>query len=239
MSDTPTIAVKDTNRLVEECQGLVRHLAMQIRSRTPQWIETDDLISYGQLGLLQAAKDFDPSKGVKFSTFAFYRIRGAIFDGVNKLNWFRAARDPETKYNQMADDVIQQTMSESRQEDGKTSSGDLVAEASWLGQIASSLAVVYLAATDGDQMTDVVDAEAADPSDEMMERETSDKLKKALEQLPVDAAALMRAVYYEDRTLQEAADRLGISKSWASRVHARALEQLARTMRQIAPEEAS
>jgi len=227
------MADRSNDHLIEECQGLVRHLVQQVRTRTPAWVETDDLISYGQLGLVQAAHDFDPARGVKFSTFAFYRIRGAIFDGVNKLMWFRKTRDPEVKFNQMADSVIQSSMKEAPARD-LGSRDDLAREASWFTQVANSLAVVYLAAADADHSTDVVDESAAAPWSEMVERETSLKLRQAMESLPADAAALVRAVYYEDRTLQEAADRLGISKSWASRVHAKALEQLARSMKQYA-----
>ena len=236
MTDTSTFNEKD--RLVLECQGLVRHLAQQVRSRTPAWIETDDLIGYGQVGLLQAARDFDPAKGTKFSTFAYYRIRGAIFDGVHKLSWFRADRDPETKYNQMADSLLQTTMSETTStESGKTV--ELTHEASWFSRIASSLAIVYLASADEEGRTaDVVDESAPAPWFGLVQRETSGKLREAMERLPPDAAALIRAVYYEDRTLQEAADRLGISKSWASRMHARALEQLARHMKELDPGEA-
>lgn len=230
MSETTSSDEKD--RLVHECQGLVRHLVQQVRTRTPAWIETDDLISYGQIGLLQAARDFDPDKGVKFSTFAFYRIRGAIFDGVNKLSWFRSVRDPETKYQQMADSLIKTTTSETPMPE-QNSKDELSREASWFTQLAGSLAVVYLATVDEQGIpADVVDKTAEAPSSRLEKSETNSQLKAAMEQLPADAGALIRAVYFEDRTLQEAADRLGISKSWASRVHARALEQMARIMRQ-------
>lgn len=236
MADTSTLNEKD--RLVLECQGLVRHLAQQVRPRMPAWVETDDLISYGQVGLMQAARDFDPARGTKFSTFAYYRIRGAIFDGVNKLMWFRSDRDPETKYNQMADSLIETTMSEG----GSSASGavdELTREASWFSRMAGSLAIVYLAASDEEgRTTDVIDRSATAPWSAIIQRETSGKLCVAMERLPPDAAALIRAVYYEDRTLQETADRLGISKSWASRMHARALEQLARHMKELDPGEA-
>jgi RNA polymerase sigma factor for flagellar operon FliA len=231
---TNALDISERNRLVEECQGLVRHLAQQVRSRTPAWVESDDLISYGQIGLMQAARDFDPAKGVKFSTFAFYRIRGAIFDGVNKLTWFRASREPEVKYNQMADSLIQAATASSPT--APASTADLTQEASWFSQIAGSLAVVYITAMDADSGTaEVVDDSVKAPWSDMVKHETSCKLQEAMKELPSDAAALVRAVYYEDRTLQEAADRLGISKSWASRLHAKALEQMARHLRQSDP----
>lgn len=236
MFDTSPLNEKD--RLVHECQGLVRFLTQQVRSRTPAWVETDDLIGYGQVGLLQAARDFDPEKGTKFSTFAYYRIRGAIFDGVNKLMWFRADRNPETKYNQMADSLLQTTTSESTSTEPV--GNELTREASWFSRVAGSLAVVYLASADEEGRTaEVVDKSTLAPWFGLVQRETSGKLREAMERLPPDAAALIRAVYYEDRTLQEAADRLGISKSWASRMHAGALEQLSRSMKQLDPGETS
>ena len=222
-----TDASVSKERLVEECQGLVRFLAQQVRSRTPSWVEMDDLVGYGQVGLMQAARDFDPTQGTKFSTYAYYRIRGAIFDGVNKLTWCRSTRDAESKYDQLTDSAIQMTSANSPPSDS------VAQEASWLSRTAGALAVSYLAAADGSGRTaDVVDPAARAPWSGMVQRETHLQLSQAIDRLPADAAALVRAVYYEDQTLQEAADRLKISKSWASRMHARALEQLARHMKQ-------
>jgi RNA polymerase sigma factor for flagellar operon FliA len=225
-----TASSLDRDKLAAECQGLVRHLAQQVRQRMPSWVEMDDLIGYGQVGLMQAARDFDPARGNKFSTFAFYRIRGAIYEGVNKLMWFRASRNPEAKYGPMADDLLETTA-------GDQSTGaaggreELATEASWLGRMTASLAMIYLAsAGDEGKPLDLVDSKAAAPWSEMADSESRSGLRTAMEQLPPDAAALIRAVYFEDRTLQEAADRLGISKSWASRMHAKALEQLAQKL---------
>lgn len=222
----------ERDRLVNDCQGLVRHLAQQVRKRMPAWVEMDDLIGYGQVGLLQAARDFDPARGNKFSTFAFYRIRGSIFEGVNKLMWFRAARNPETKYGPMADDLLETTANDRP----GGSPADLAGEASWLGRMTASLAMIYLAsAGDEGKPLDLADPDADAPWSGLADRESRDKLGQALNLLPPDAAALIRAVYYEDRTLQEAADRLGISKSWASRMHAKALEQLAGGLNRLDP----
>ncbi|HVJ85900.1 MAG TPA: sigma-70 family RNA polymerase sigma factor [Caulifigura sp.] len=224
-----TVSSIEKDRLVEECQGLVRHLAQQVRKRMPSWVEMDDLVGYGQVGLMQAARDFDPQRGNKFSTFAFYRIRGAIYEGVNKLMWFRAARSPESKYGPMADDLLETAAGD--QAAGEGAKADLATEASWLGRMTASLAMIYLASAGNEgKPLDVVDAQGDQPWQDMSDNESKSKLAKALDHLPPDAAALMRAVYYEDRTLQEAADRLGISKSWASRMHAKALEQLAQRL---------
>lgn len=214
-------------KLVEDCQGLVRSLARQIHSKFSSRLELDDLVGYGQLGLMQAAQDFDPDRGNKFSTYAYYRIRGAIFDGVNKLQWFRAVRDPEIRTGPLVDAVLEEAGSENAAQ-----TGDVNSEANWLGNIAASLAVLYLASSeDPDSRTEVADDSTPAPWEGVVQQETQTRLHQAINSLPAESAELIRTVYLEDTTLQEAADRLGISKSWASRLHSRALEQLARHLK--------
>ncbi len=214
-------------QFVEECQGLVRFLARKIHSRLSASVELDDLIGYGQIGLLQAANEFDPNHGTKFSSFAFYRIRGAIYDGVSKLQWFRTSRRTAVRSDELADSI---------QKNCSTSTGhnDLSADVNWFRQISSSLAVVFLSSCGSE--TDEFSSEFADrstaaPWSELDRAEISQKLHEAIQSLPTDSAALVLAVYFKKQTLQEAGQQLGISKSWASRMHARAIEQLARCLR--------
>ncbi len=216
-------------QLVEECQGLVRFLARRLHSRLPRSVELDDLIGYGQIGLLQAAGDYDPNQGTKFSSFAFYRIRGAIYDGAQKLQWFRKSRSPVMKFDELSDSV-----QEHAEASGSPQKNDLSSDANWFRNISGSLASVYLSSqcSGADEVsTEIEDRSTVAPWSEMDRMEISQKLKEAIQSLPADSAALVRAVYFENQTLQEAGQRLGISKSWASRMHARAIEQLARCLR--------
>ena len=88
-------ATPPQQQLIESCQGLVRSLAWKIHQKLPRGVDLDDLIAYGQIGLAQAARDFDVSRGGQFSTFAWYRTRGAILDGLAQMSWFtRHPSDP-------------------------------------------------------------------------------------------------------------------------------------------------
>jgi RNA polymerase sigma factor FliA len=80
--------IPNPQTLIEDCQGLVRSLASRIHHKMPAHVVLDDLVAYGQVGLAEAARDFDPARGIQFSTFAYYRIRGAIYDGLAKMSWF-------------------------------------------------------------------------------------------------------------------------------------------------------
>jgi RNA polymerase sigma factor for flagellar operon FliA len=99
------------------------------------------------------------------------------------------------------------------------------------------LAVVFLSSQSGDtggiRDSTIADPEALSGPALVAQREISQKLVEVVDALPSQNRQLIRAVYFDGFTLQQAADRLGISKSWASRLHAKTLEQLARSLRKL------
>jgi len=219
-------------QLIQECQGLVRSLAMKIHRKLPRNIDPDDLIGYGQVGLAEAARDFDPSRGSQFSTYAYYRIRGAIYDGVAKMTWFSRAQYNRIRYHQMAEEVL------ADQATAEASAGEssIEADARWFRNLTRALAIVYLTThrdPDEDEQVPVVDTSTPAPDAVVMDRETGQKLRELVAALPEDERTLIRATYFEGETLQDAGKRLGVSKSWASRLHAKTLQRLARSLRQM------
>ena len=220
----------DPNMLIEDGQAMVRSLAMQIYRSLPVRMELDDLIAYGQIGLAEAAQKFDPTSGTRFTSFAYYRIRGAIYDGVSKMNWTSRARIRRMRYRRMADDILENASDGTAPGGGSQATSD----ASWLGQVTEQLAVVYLATGEGEDSRRAL-TEAPDPREGpgsvVANRELQQRLHELVQRLPPDGMRLIRGIYFEGFTLTEAADRMGISKSWASRLHARSLEHLARLLR--------
>jgi RNA polymerase sigma factor FliA len=219
---------QDIPSLIHEGQGLVRSLALNVYRTLPIPMDLDDLIAYGQLGLIEAAQAFNHEAGTSFTTFAYYRIRGAIYDGVSKMNWTSRGRLRRMRFQQMADDVLE---SEHAAASGEPSAED---DAAWLGRVTKRLAIVYLASSNDDAVTKSI-AEAVDPhegpSRVMASREQQETLRKMVESLPHDARRLVENIYFEGYSLTQAAQRCGISKSWASRLHANSLDQLAKNLR--------
>ena len=217
--------------LINEAQGLVRSIAIRVHRSLPIPMDLDDLIAYGQLGLAESAQKFDPDCGVRFTTFAYYRVRGAIYDGVSKMNWTSRARLRRMRFREMADDVLQSESSKSETGGEAAGSDD---DADWLGRMTERLAIVYLASGDDDSDSNVL-SETPDqheiPSKVVANREMQTTLRKLVDELPVDAKRLINGIYFEGFSLTEAADRAGISKSWASRIHAKSLDQLAQSLR--------
>jgi RNA polymerase sigma factor for flagellar operon FliA len=226
MSAPPPTA--EQQQWIEQCQGLVRSLALQIHRKLPPNIELDDLIAYGQLGLVEAARSFDASRGCQFSTFAYYRIRGSIYDGAAKMSWGMQESEPEALAAQASSTPAAPSVGV------PSADGEHPAHGRRDGKHAVSVVSLTARSTD-DQDQDaepgwLVDALQAAPPTTAMDSETNAKLYELIDALPQQAAALIRATYFEGLTLEEAGQRLGLSKSWASRVRTRALESLAQSL---------
>lgn len=226
-----TTKEKSATELIEEGQSLVYSLASKIYRSVPVRIDLDDLIAYGEIGLAEAAREFDASKGVRFTTFAYYRVRGAIYDGLSKMSWTSRSRLRRLRYQQMANEVLAN--------DAERTTGDssLESEATWFRDLSEELAVVFIASQMGDEagLTDstIEDDNAPTAPAMLAQKEISQKLIELVDSLPANERQMIRAVYFEGATLQDAASRQGISKSWASRMHAKILEQLGRSLRKL------
>lgn len=215
---------------IESAQGLVISLASGIRRKIPFRIDLDDLIAYGEVGLAEAARDFDPDKGAAFTTFAYYRVRGAIYDGLSKMSWTSRARYRKIRFEQMANEHL-------AHEATNAASSDLESEAKWLRDTTEQLAVIFLSCQDDDKSglrdSSLEDPSAPNASAVAAQREILAKLRELVNALPNVEEKLIRMVYFEGATLQDAGNSIGISKSWASRLHAKALEHLGRSLRRL------
>lgn len=215
-----------TSQLMTNCQGLVRSIAWKIHQKLPRHVDMEDLIGFGQVGLAEAARDFDESRGINFSTYSYYRIRGAILDGLNKMTWFSRADFNRGRYEQVANDVLAVDAAESE----SFSSG-----LSWFSSTTSALTSVYLISQLGsdDSRPPEKQDEAADLDRKRVEE--SDllvRMRQLIQELPEQQRSIIEGVYFDGLTIKAAGERVGISKAWASRLHKQTLEQL---MSQLSP----
>ncbi len=219
--------------LIRDGQALVHSLATKIHRNIPVKVDWNDLVGYGEVGLAEAARDFDPDQGTRFTTFAYYRVRGSIYDGLSKMTWTSRARYRRHRYQQMANEVLAEEAEKSQPNEQSS----LDEEARWLRNVTDKLAVVYLTSQQGreDEGADesVFEDRAAPAPAVVAQNELFEKLHELVDALPLQSAELIRTVYFEGATLQAAANRMGISKSWASRLHSRTLEQLAASLHRM------
>lgn len=168
--------------LVEAHMKHVYSMAVRLYRQLARKVELGDLIAYGTEGLLEAADRFDPERGVGFATFTYYRIQGAMVDGVRK-----AAPMPPAVYQRELERLGRWEMRvPERRDPGNQRSVD----------------------------------------DQVSTAELCGKLRRALGRLAPSERALLEEHYYGDNKLCDIGRSRGVSRSWASRLHARAIDSL-------------
>lgn len=213
---------------IDQSQGMVRAIATKIFSRLPAHVNYDDLVSYGQIGLMQAAYSFQPDKDVSFQTFAYHRIRGAIYDGLGEMSWTSRGVMQRIRAEKLSAELLEQRL---RASQCSVRNQSLSADAGWLVRTTERVAIVHLLTdSGGDGASDLstIVADQSEPPDESVAHaEVCQLLREIVDRLQEPERTLIRGTYFEGKTLTEVAESLGRSKSWASRLHARILERLA------------
>jgi RNA polymerase sigma factor for flagellar operon FliA len=226
----PTGAARKRERLVEEHLPFVRALASGLRGELPPSVEFEDLVAYGTQGLLEAAERYDGAHGTSFTTFAYYRVRGAMVDGLRRMGglpraeWARARiEDHAAAY--LSDLVAREPPPRRRPPSLEEELRDL---AGALGGVTTALltAIEASEAGEGGEAAD----EAPPPDERLALRRAASGVRAVLPSLPEKERRLIELYYFEERTLEEAGAALGLSKSWTSRLHARAIELLSQAL---------
>ncbi len=192
-------------------------------------VTLDDLRSFGQEGLLQAARTFDESRGVPFRRWANLRIRGAMIDGVRQWGSLPRRVYRELRAVAAADRLQEAYDEEDAANPLATPEGADARLTSYLAGIATAIAAgTMVAAPRGS-----IDPEGRDatPEDLVGNAELIARVKAIVARLPDAERTLVERHYFGDETLDQAAASLGLSKSWGSRLHARAIDAIAREMR--------
>jgi RNA polymerase sigma factor for flagellar operon FliA len=206
---------------IEEHRALVVGLASKLRRQLDLSTDVEELAAFGFAGLVEARQRFDPSKGVQFSTFAYYRIRGAILDGVRKMAYLPRRAYARLRAAESAD-AVTEPLGEARAADprARQSSDRVVAD---LDDALAKLTAGYVMSAVGQNEDD---APPENPEEELLGRELRKKIRGAIDVLPERERALVVGFYFDERRFDEVAAELGISKSWASRLHSKALERI-------------
>jgi RNA polymerase sigma factor for flagellar operon FliA len=211
--------MREDDQFVREYEGFVRGIALQTRAQLGLDTPPEDLIAFGFQGLLEARQRFDATKGVAFKSFAHYRVRGAILDGVRSM-----ARLPRRAYARLkAAEALDQS-GEGKAEGNATAaapSGNepaLRAIDAILGRVAAAYTVAVTAedAAEG----------AGSPEEALLREERFTRVRAALHKLPDRERRMIEGHYFEGKRFDAVSAELGISKSWGSRLHSHALDLL-------------
>ena len=223
-------------RLVVAYSPLVKFVAGRTGARLPSHVDQADLISYGMIGLIEAMDRFEPDRQIRFETFAMQRIRGAIIDELRSLDWVpRSVRSRARE--------IEQANSKLEHELGRAPTDEELAERlnmseeelqEALLQISNSsiLALEELWMTpdsSGDKVSllDTIEDEIGpDPQAALDTSEVKDRLGEAIQDLPERETLVVALYYFENLTLREIGEVLGVTESRVSQLHSKAVLRL-------------
>jgi RNA polymerase sigma factor for flagellar operon FliA len=220
---------KDSAEVLERFQGnldLVDIIARQTVRAVGNRGQLEDLVAYGREGLLEAARRFDPSRGVPFRSFANYRVRGAVLDGVRALCPLTRRTHARLKGVELVmgatEGALEDTYALRPPGSGAAEADQAVAD--HMGAIATAVAMGLLAqsARGGDEGPTLIDP-GATPEGALEEAQLLQQVRDAIDELPPREAELIRRHYLQGDRFDLVAAELGLSKSWASRLHTRAL----------------
>ena len=224
----------ELNEMIEANLPLVKHIVLQVAVHFPRHVEREELARAGALGLVEAARRYDESRGVPFDRFAAQRIRGAILDAVRAADW--APRSVRTLARKL--EATEQRLASRL---GRVPTTEEMAEALSMGtnELARLrdrmfrsvvLALEHEVSDDVDDdltLVDVlVDQAAIEPSEELETRELHAYLRDAIALLPERQRLVIIGYFLEGRTSQDLARFLGVTESRISQIRSEAIQML-------------
>jgi RNA polymerase sigma factor FliA len=218
------------HRLILHYAPLVKYVAGRLGSGLRRAVDGEDLVSYGTLGLIEAIDRFEPTRGIKFETYAAARIRGSIIDELRRLDW--VPRRVRARCRQLQDGVaelehrLQRTCTEEELADHLGVDVDTVRH-TLADMAAGGLVALDELTSGGFPLADLLaDPDAVDPAGAAERTELRRSLVDTVRSLPDRERTVVALYYFESMTLQQVAGVLGVTESRVSQIHARVVVSL-------------
>lgn len=219
------------DRLITHYAPLVTQVATRVIGRLPETVELGDLVSYGMFGLIDAVEKFEPERGFKFETYAATRVRGAIIDELRAADWVPRSVRSKARTVETATRTLEQRLMR------QVTDADVAAELDWrvadVRTVRAQVALSHVAALESLQ---------ADPHTETLEtlvalavpgaassvevRETHTLLARAIQGVRDREQQVLHLYYYENLTLAQIGQVLGVTESRVSQIHSAAVKKL-------------
>jgi len=223
-------------RLVVAYSPLVKFVAGRLGAGLPSHVDDADLISYGLMGLIGAIERFEPERGIKFETFAMTRIRGAIIDELRSLDWVPRSVRARAREIEAAQAKLEHELQRAPTEAELAAKLGIEEEELQTALLEIANSSVYaldelwsISDSSGDQVSlldTISDPRAEDPQESLASSEVKDRLTESIGSLPEREQLVVALYYYENLTLREIGEVLGVTESRVSQLHTKAVMRL-------------
>ena len=220
---------------VKQYAPLVKYVAGKVAMGMPGSVEFDDLVGFGVFGLFDAIEKYDPSKAVKFKTYAVTRIRGAIFDELRTIDWVPRSVRQKTR-------EVEDTVRDLEANLGRSANEDEIAKAMGMnlpdfqqlllkisGTSILSINEVWYSGEDNDRISiaESIESPSSFNPDTIVEKDEIKRvIVEAINELPEKEKKVLVLYYYEDLTLKEIGQVLEVTESRISQLHTKAITRL-------------
>jgi RNA polymerase sigma factor for flagellar operon FliA len=223
------------DRLILTYAPLVKYVAGRLGSGLPAHVDDDDLVSYGLLGLIGAIERFDPERDIKFETYAIARIKGSIIDELRSMDWVprsvrSRARDIERAIGELEARLGRAPTDEEISKKLGFSEDELNESLSEISRTSiAALDELWTVSAGGDQIAlidTIEDTQGPNPQSALAETELKEAVGEAIARLPEREKLVVTLYYYEELTLREIGEVLGVTESRVSQLHTKAILRL-------------
>lgn len=223
-------------RLVLAYSPLVKYVAGKMGSGLPSYVDDADLISYGLTGLISAIERFEPSREIKFETYAMSRIKGSIIDELRSMDWVPRSVRMKAREFERANAKLEHKLHRAPSDQELSEElGVTIEELQEHIQQISNSAVIALdelwsvSDSSGGQVSlldTLEDPNAADPERSYDAVNVKEQIAEAISRLPEREKLVVALYYYENLTLREIGEVLGVTESRVSQLHTKAVLRL-------------
>lgn len=222
---------RSTDKLILKHLPQIKYIAQRMAAKLPPHIELDDLITAGVLGLIDAVKKFDPLRGTQFKTYADRRIKGAILDSLRNMDWISRSLRKKAKDLEKAFRKLEQKL-------GRHATNDEIAEELAISEEELEKWLTELRGISLGNFSNVVSCknpEASlikyqlddqDPFLVLQRKEFKQLLSQAIDGLPKNESLVVSLYYYDELTMKEIGEVLGVNESRVSQLHTKAVLRL-------------
>ncbi len=226
--------------LIKKNIPLVKYIASKIIIGKNKYVEYEDLISYGMIGLMDAINKYDDTRGMKFSTYAAIRINGSIIDEIRKNSPIsKRAIDKLNKYNRVVEELQNELYREPKDMEVAERMGinlkELTDIQGYVNYISMMSLETILFGDDEDMslLNSIEDTKSPSPQKSLEEKEMLEYLRKGLDNLKERDRLVLNLYYFERLTLKQVGEILEVSESRVCQLHSRAILNLRKEIEKL------